>query len=66
MAWATKCDRCGKYFDWKQDETNGFAFMEYDLPHSRYNIDGDEYDLCPECVDSLIKWFAAGKVSEGK
>lgn len=57
MAWATKCDRCGKYFEHHQDETNGFAFLVYDRLKDKYAIDNEEYDLCPECVQSLGKWF---------
>ena len=56
MAWATKCDRCGKYFD-HHEETNGFAFLVYDRLKDKYAIDNEEYDLCPECVQSLSKWF---------
>lgn len=57
MAWATKCDRCGKYFDHHQEEVNGFAFMVYDRVHDEYKTDSDEKDLCPECVESLEDWF---------
>ncbi len=60
MAWATKCDRCGKCFEHHQEVTNAFAFLTYDRPHDKYLIDNDEndeYDLCPECVQSLRDWF---------
>ena len=57
MAWATKCDRCGKYFDWHSDETSGFAFLTYDYTKGRYNIYSDEYDLCPKCVKDLYDWL---------
>lgn len=56
MAWATKCDRCGKYFDF-HEETNGFAFLEYNPAKDTYSINSDEFDLCPKCVVSLQKWF---------
>ena len=57
MAWATKCDRCGKYFDHHQDEANAFAFLSYDRPGDRYSVYDEEYDLCPECVHSMEIWF---------
>lgn len=57
MAWATKCDRCGKYFDW-HEETNAFAFMVYDHGTDRYSVgDTEELDLCPDCIRSLNHWF---------
>ena len=58
MAWVIKCERCGKYFDWQSDETSGFAFLTYDHVKNRYNIDGEEYDLCPECVIDLYGQFS--------
>lgn len=57
MAWATKCDRCGGYFEHHQDETNAFAFMTYDRVKDKYLIDGEERDLCPKCVRLLHNWF---------
>lgn len=56
MAWATKCDRCGKYFD-HHEETNAFAFLSYDRLKDKYSIENEEYDLCPNCVQSLSDWF---------
>lgn len=54
MAWATKCDRCGKCFDF-HEETSAFAFL-IRLKDNTYNIDGDEFDLCPDCVQDLWDW----------
>lgn len=65
MAWATKCDRCGEYFEHSQDKINGFAFLRYDRPKDKYLVDDDEYDLCPACVRSLDQWFSDGSVKEG-
>lgn len=56
MAWATKCDRCGKYFD-SREETNAFTFLIYDRAKDKYTCDSEEYDLCPDCVRSLDDWF---------
>lgn len=57
MEWASKCDRCGKYFDWRSDESSAFAFMSYEPTKARYSIDSDKYDLCPKCVQDLYDWF---------
>lgn len=49
-----KCDRCGKYFD--------------DSRHSEYStrlhlsdeaIDEEECDLCDNCYDALVHWYAS-------
>lgn len=63
MGWANKCDRCGKYFDWSWDDTDGFTFLSYD-PKCGYHVDSEEYDLCPDCVQSLYDWFNGGKHHE--
>ena len=57
MAWATKCDRCGKYFDHHQEVANGIALLSYDITKDRYLIEGEEYDLCPDCIKSFDLWF---------
>ncbi len=57
MAWATKCDRCGEFFEHHQDGVNAFAFLSYDRIKDKYSIDGEEYDLCNKCVRSLEIWF---------
>ena len=57
MAWATKCDRCGKYFDWHSNTENGFAVLTFDVGKCKYSIEGEEYDLCPDCVKDLYDWF---------
>lgn len=56
MAWATKCDRCGMYFNYKR-EINGFAFLRYDRTKDLYLVNGEEFDLCPDCVKFLRIWF---------
>lgn len=56
MAWATKCDRCGKYFD-HHEEANAFAFLSYDRLKDKYSYEGEEYDLCPDCIRSLNDWL---------
>lgn len=56
MAWATKCDRCGAYYEY-HEETNGFAFICYDRADVSYQTSAGDYDLCPQCVKSLYDWF---------
>ena len=57
MALATKCDRCGQYFDGIDDQNNAFAFMKYDHTKNTYHVKGSEecFDLCPKCIKSLEK-----------
>ena len=57
MAWATKCDRCGKYFDHHNGEKNAFVFMQYDRGKNTYYVKGKEFDLCQKCIKSLEKWM---------
>jgi hypothetical protein len=56
MAWATKCDRCGRYFDYSEDKADAFAFMRYNRVKNLYYTESEEIDLCPKCVKSLEKW----------
>ncbi len=30
MAWATKCDRCGKYYEYRDGVINGVTLLSYD------------------------------------
>lgn len=55
MAWAAKCDRCGRYYDY-YDGRSGFAFTEYDRKRDEVNPENGQ-DLCPECMESLVDWF---------
>ena len=61
MAWATKCDRCGKFFEYHPNDTNGVALLNYDVGKDKYTEDDDTYDLCPDCVKSWEDWFKRGK-----
>lgn len=60
MAWATRCDRCGVYFEY-HEETNGFAFLLHNRSGASYSISGDGYDLCPKCVNFLKNWIEERK-----
>ncbi len=57
MAWATRCDRCGKYFDYHGDQKSAFAFMRYERVKNEYYTESEEFDLCPKCIKSLEKWM---------
>lgn len=67
MASATKCDRCGAFYD--SFEVQGF---EYPKPYKdawRYTILRDSYpypndnklDLCPKCRISFLDWLRKEK-----
>lgn len=62
MGWASRCDRCGKYFDWRIDTTDGFAFLSHD--NERKFFVEDDSDLCPDCVQSLTDWLKEGRRHE--
>lgn len=49
------CDRCGQEAETDEPETlpDGWLFMEPNHP----NPGTKEYDLCPGCVASLVRWF---------
>lgn len=56
---AKKCDRCGKLYECNDRETLKLAKV---FPGSYRNNKG--YDLCPECLSELKKWFDKGKSNE--
>lgn len=57
---ARKCDRCGKYYDFYtdfRDHGNMLAFMRGSLNGmGNMNIKNAQYDLCKECMDSVIAY----------
>lgn len=60
MAWASKCDRCGKYFDFDlASDASGFVFVKQTIERD-YDVCDYEYDLCPECIQSLDDWLDNG------
>lgn len=60
--WATKCDRCGKYFDYSDADTaDAVALMKSVGRTDDYHQVYLPYDLCPECVKSFDDWFKGGK-----
>lgn len=48
------CDRCGNFFDLKQQETNEFKLKRINKTASRYE---KSLDLCPRCQEELRQWF---------
>lgn len=64
MAWASKCDRCGRYFDWRNKEPDGFTFLKYDHINGGNSIVGEKCDLCPKCIESLEKWMNMEEVND--
>ena len=50
---AKKCDRCGKLYE-PETIIEGYRLTRYSQFNSRYQ---KKIDLCPECHESLKKWF---------
>lgn len=61
MSSASKCDRCGKYYDAIELNSSKVNFLLYGalLPK------GYEKDLCPECTDKFME-FMKGDESDDK
>lgn len=61
---AKKCDRCGKLYELYNTGNNGKKCNGIQL----LNIDGKQnyytqgiYDMCPACMEGLMKWLYAIK-----
>lgn len=53
---ATKCDRCGEYFDGfgtDVDRNMGFFYLK----RIRYGASSDEIDLCQKCQGEFLNWM---------
>lgn len=60
MALARKCDKCNTLYipetrEINSEKFNAFALIKRDL-NGGYRLNSS-YDLCPDCLDSLIKWI---------
>lgn len=56
MAMARECDKCGKLY--KGTEKIGHEVMlKIDFYGEEQDPETKFYDLCPECVGTLEKWF---------
>lgn len=55
MSSARKCDRCGKYYDYNAlKNIKSKQIIGIRIQTSTYF---DDYDLCPECADKLLKFM---------
>ena len=52
---AKKCDRCGKFYEESTDNKSG-RFTLSIISRNTYCSNGS-CDICPSCLDELIKWF---------
>lgn len=60
MAFARKCDRCGKYYDRSSDTVTILPdYIGEDRCHHNAR-----FDICRECVKSFDEWFMEGKNEE--
>ena len=60
MALARKCDRCGNFYNPYISRTikgdfNALKLINCYLTNDFYS--NRIYDLCPDCLDSFIKWL---------
>ena len=54
MANALKCDRCGKYFDYRSCNKNFISFGHKNIiPEKNYPVK----DICPDCMIEFMTWF---------
>ena len=66
---AKKCDRCGKYYEHYEGQTqfraseraNALLLIDRDLDE-KY-LSRKTYDLCPECMKMLERFVRCGAVS---
>lgn len=68
MSTASKCDRCGKYYDhsipvrvdFRNWSSSGVLFLSYnEFIFGRSQ--STEIDLCSECQEELADWWRKGK-----
>lgn len=59
MSAATKCDRCGKFFDHRDEQGNKVKRIRIELDDISSNVGGKSkyYDLCPGCAELLDIWL---------
>lgn len=66
---ARKCDRCGKYYEHYEGQTqfrsgekaNALLLIDRDLDEKSWSRRA--YDLCPECMKMLERFVRGGAVS---
>ena len=70
MAYARKCDRCGRFYDEKYVEGFEKKIKLDDLPVQGIKIIfnpgeyGKYYDLCPECIIDFLKFMNINEKGE--
>ena len=69
MAQAKQCNRCaGLYKNYKKQvnipgnrgDYNGLILVDISVDGNSFRRSG-LFDLCPECMDSLVRWFEDGQ-----
>lgn len=64
MSSAVKCDRCGKLYE----SYDGVKLVECGNSYYCFGIFGNgkckHYDLCEDCMKSLISWIKENKNNE--
>lgn len=59
MAWARKCDRCGKFFDSACNTTVDLTISDGAKENIKFNCNlYHDLDLCPDCTESFSHWWA--------
>lgn len=64
MAYAKKCDRCGKLYEqynFKNDEENPNGIMTLNLDYQRKFYSHAAMDLCPDCMKEFQDWMGEVK-----
>lgn len=57
MAKASRCDRCGKYFDYDEIKSNAIKIIRYrNTDKSSFNY-MNEFDLCPDCMGTVYHYL---------
>lgn len=62
MANAKKCDRCGRYYDSNvlsamQSAAAALEKLKRSLQQEAVKQIEENVDLCPQCVNSLKRWY---------
>lgn len=69
MAFAKKCDRCGKLYEpyptGKKTENNALRRVRID-PDGYICSQDNTLDLCPECMAEFNKWMIGGKFGDAR
>lgn len=67
MAYAKKCDRCGKLYEEyniNKDEKNPNGIMVLNLDYQRKFYSHTHMDLCPDCMKGFHDWFGEVKAEK--